>query len=203
MELHVFQGGWNINEDDRLATSQRPADGHIKPDGYEDHIILMQDTLGCSKLEVGDVIALHTTPTLGYVLGYGFAVEVPADGLKLKLVSLREDTNLSKIKAMKSTYDGDKETFVSEEADLTTLEFGDEVMWVGGLTEKNTDLFIANTDLIGFEVVSMPESGTLEDVRIVSRLHFTQPVRPPAYLDCCGSYGVNYASTSDDDSDNG
>ncbi len=99
-EIQIFKGGWDLDTLDRVVPNQRPADGHLKSDGWEEAVILTKDSLGCDVggLEVGDVIAVHTTLTLGYVTGLGFAVENPVSGLKLKAVAIREGTDLSKIK---------------------------------------------------------------------------------------------------------
>ncbi len=187
-ELQVFKGGWDLDTLDRVVPNQRPADGHLKSDGWEETIILTKDSLGCDVggLEVGDVIALHTTLTLGYVTGLGFAVESAVDGLKLKAVAVRENTDLSKIKAQKAIYDAENETFNSSEVDFTDEEFGDETAFIGGVTEKLNDLHIANTELIGLKVVELPKDTDIDGLKIISRIQYRQPVRPLAYMKCCG-----------------
>lgn len=190
MLIDLVKGGWDINAPvtDRIAVSQRPADGHIKSAEWEDTtLITAQNIKGCDgTVEVGDVIAIHTTPTLGFITGIGISVEQPVEGLKLKLVTLTDNLDLEAIKYRKATYDSETEQFSAEDAATLTGEFGDEQAWYAGHTEVVDDGFIENTDVIGLEVTALPDEG-IEGLRIVSRMQFKQPARPPAYMNCCGA----------------
>lgn len=185
--LDVVKGGWDDDAEalDRLSVSQRPADGHIKSDGWEDTTILTVDALPCdaSALEVGDYIVMHTSLTLGYITGFGVAVEGAIEGLGLKVVTLKDNVDLSGMKTQKATYD-DVVGFESTETTLGAEEFGSEQVWLSGSAETLNEFYVPNTDLVALEVTSIPD-GNLSGMRIVTRVHFRQPVRPPAYMNCC------------------
>lgn len=187
--IDIVKGGWDDDAAalDRLAVSQRPADGHIKSDGWEDTTILTQDTLPCDsrELEVGDLIVVHTSLTLGYITGFGVAVESGVEGLGLKVVTLRGNVDLSDMPVQRATYDDELDKFEQTTSTLGAQEFGREQTFISGSAETLNQYYVPNTDLIALEVTSLPDNG-LEGLRIVTRVHFRQPVRPPAYLHCCG-----------------
>lgn len=187
--IDIVKGGWDDDAQalDRLAISQRPADGHIKSDGWEDTTIITKDALPCGEkdLEVGDYIVVHTSLTLGYITGFGVAVESGVEGLGLKVVTLRKNVDLTGLPVQRATYDDEAEKFNSTKSTLGAEEFGDKQVWIGGVVDKLNQFYVPNTELIALEVTSVPE-GSLDTLRIVTRVQFRQPVRPPAYLNCCG-----------------
>lgn len=195
MEYQLFKGGWNKDIDDRLVINQRPADGHQKAGVLEDHRKLTNRNFEmCNKcsakniLEVGDIISLHTTLTFSNITGFGIAVNVPEEGLKFKVVTRDKTLDLSKILVDVFKYDETQEQYVKvqDKVPLDKIEdIGNEQLYYAGFTEKNNDIIANVTDLIGFEVVSVPDGGVAGDFEIETRLHNSQPVRPPAYLGCC------------------
>lgn len=198
--LDLVKGGWGDDHANtmegaemRMAISQRPADGHVKSDGWEDHTIVTENTMPCdaSELQVGDVILVHTTLTLGYITGFGIAVEGAVPGLKMKLVNAFDTVNFQNMTFQKATFNPETMLFESERVgNITTEEFGDVSAWYSGSVEILNDMYVGNTDLIGLEITALPEDGYIDNMRIVTRIHHRQPVRPPAYLYCCGTCNV-------------
>lgn len=187
--IDIVKGGWDDDAAalDRLAVSQRPADGHIKSDGWEDTTIITKDSLPCDvrELEVGDYIIVHTSLTLGYITGFGVAVEGGVEGLGLKAVTLRSNVDLSDMPVQRATYNDELDKFEATASTLGQQEFGREQTYISGSAATLNQYYVPNTELIALEVVSLPD-GDLDSLRIVTRVHFRQPVRPPAYLNCCG-----------------
>ncbi len=194
-ELQLFKGGWNGDVTDRIVPNQRPADGHQKTAVHEDYAKLTQKSFRCgnglcgkNRLQVGDVIGLHTTLTMGFIIGFGLATVVAQEGVKFKVVSRDDNVDLSKLKVNVSEWDEENEQYVEIQKDvpLTDIEdIGDKPYFYSAATEKVNELFGRNTDMIGLEVVEMPDVGLSEEFVIESRLHNFQPARPPASLGCC------------------
>lgn len=195
MNYQIFKGGWEGDVTDRIVPNQRPADGHIKSAVWEDYRKLTQRQLGCANscgvlnaLEVGDVVGMHTTLTLSNILAFGIAVNVAEEGLKLKVVSRDGYVELSKILVNVYEYDAENEEFtlVDEKKPLDTIDdIGNAQRYYAGFVEKYNDVIVKNTDMLGFEVVALPADGLSGEFEIETRLHNSQPVRPPACLACC------------------
>lgn len=195
-EIQLFKGGWNGDVSDRIVPNQRPADGHEKPAVWESYHSLTKDSFKCGgacgcavpDLEVGDVIGIHTTLTLGNITAFGIAVNAAEEGLKFKVVSREGNVDLSKIQVRAYDYDSDNEKFVVVGADTTLdaiTDIGHQVRYYAGFANTNTDIRVDNTDMIGLEVVAVPAGGAQGEFDIETRLHNSQPVRPPAVLHCC------------------
>ncbi len=193
-ELQFFKGGWSGDVIDRIVPNQRPADGHLKASIWEDFAKLSKESFrcrsACSKidLEVGDVVGLHATLTMGFITGYGIAVKVAQEGVKFKVVSRDGNVDLSKLLVNVSEYDAENEQFVSiaKNVPLDSLDdIGSKPYYYSATTEKLNDIFAQNSDMLGLEVVEIPDVGLAEDFFIESRLSSFQPARPQASLGCC------------------
>lgn len=196
-EIQLFKGGWNGDVADRIVPNQRPADGHEKPAVWESYRRLNAKSFKCGgacgvgaykNLEVGDVLGIHTTLTMGNITAFGIAVNGAEEGFKLKVVARDGFADLSKILVTTYEYDEDNEQFVvvSEGDALDSIEdIGNANYYYAGFTENLNDILVHNTDMIGFEVVALPENGLCGEFDIETRLHNSQPVRPPASLGCC------------------
>lgn len=193
-EIQLFKGGWNKDVSDRIVPNQRPADGHIKSAAWESYHRLNKDSFGCASacrdlpnLEVGDIIQVHTTLTFGNVLGFGIVVHVAEEGLRLQTVA-RNGLDLSKILVNVYEYDEDNQTMVTvrEGVALNSInDIGSKPYYYAGYVAGYNDVLSKVTDLIGFKVLEVPASGVAGAFDIETRLHQTQPARPPANLVCC------------------
>lgn len=194
-EIQLFKGGWCGDVTDRIVPNQRPADGHQKPAVWED--FLRTDGKpkcgtvcgsACLDIEVGDVIGIHTTLTMGAVFAFGLGVNAAEEGLQFKVVSREGNVDLSKIHVRVYEYDDANEQFTVVGTDTTLdaiTDIGSNVRFYSGFVEKLTDVRVDNTDMIGLEVVAVPAGGVQGEFDIETRLHNSQPVRPPAVLHCC------------------
>lgn len=196
--LQIFKGGFaarsrdkdgNLRES-RLVANQRPADGHIKPSGYEDYIRVDKHRF-CTppQLEAGDIIGIHTTLTFGIIEAWGIAVTVAEPGLKLKPVCSDPDIKLASLDFSIYKYDKDAGKYVATaqaQAYTDLVEVGHEEAYIAGYHKPGADLIrITNPVQLGFEVVSVPANGVAYTFEIESRLQMSQSVRPPACLGCC------------------
>lgn len=190
--FQIFKGGFDHAHDDRLAINQRPADGHIKPEGYEDFIRLNARALGCAEnwrnLKVGDVIGIHTTLTFGVIDGLGFRVVVPEEGFRLRPVILDTGVALNHVLVDTYMYDETAENFTATATDTAVtdiVDIGSTEAYYAGYTDPAQLIRVGNATQIGFEVVALPPTGLTGDFEIESRLHMRQSVRPPADMGCC------------------
>ncbi|MBE2895539.1 hypothetical protein HPC38_01430 [Pasteurellaceae bacterium HPA106] len=122
------------------------------------------------------------------IVAFGIAVNVAEEGFKLKLVSRDGHADLSKILVNVYEYDEENEQFtlIDEKKPLDTIDdIGNAQRYYAGFVEKYNDVIVSNTDMLGFEVVALPADGLAGEFEIETRLHNSQPVRPPACLTCC------------------
>lgn len=187
--IQIFKGGLNRGHEDRLVVNQRPADGHIKPAAWEDHIRVNKKRIRTNDmhdLEVDDELALHTALTFGLVEAWGIAVVAPEPGLKFKLTTNDDDFDLDSFAVItfQRQPDGNYTKTAEGTAADTELEATDETYYLI-LPDAGTHHITVKPTFFGLKITALPSDGLLGVFDLESRFQSRQPVRPPACLECC------------------
>lgn len=107
--------------------------------------------------------------------------------MQFRVVSREGNIDLSQLQVRVYQYDDTNEGFVvvANTTMDTITDIGANEYYYSGVVENLTDIRVDNSDMLGLEVVAVPSGGVQGEFDIETRLHSSQPVRPPAVLHCC------------------
>lgn len=184
----LYKGNNQYDPNQPLPPNRRMADGHLKSAIHEDHFVLTgEDLLKALKgkrLKNLDTIQIHVLPTMSVVHGFGISVYNPVAGLKMRVINLPENMFITRFK-----YDPTAKEFVDVNPSSAQYrswltppelqEIGSQPYYYRGVASP---VMMRRESMVAFEIMSIDPNADLSDLWIETRLHVSQPCRPPVHL---------------------